>query len=347
MKFVTKLIIEIVVVCLIFSGIVLYREINTKASPIGERVVFQIEQGQSLTSLADQLEERGIIRFSGLFKKYMAYRGVDTKLQPGGYGVEPPITLRKVVDAIANTRQNRDEIHITILPGWTIRDVAQYFEKNEIASAEEVYELLGKSAVRGSMGSLEVEGSKVFKEKPKAVSLEGYLAPETIRFFTDASPEEVLSRFVKHRDEQITDTMWEDIALSGRSFHEILTMASLLEREVKSSEDRALVSDLFWRRYDSGWALQADSTVHYVDGSDGSSVFTSAAQRDIDSPWNTYKYPGLPPGPIAIPTLDSIKAAIYPEKNNYWYFLTTLDTGEVKYASTLQGHNSNVNKYLR
>jgi UPF0755 protein len=116
-------------------------------------------------------------------------------------------------------------------------------------------------------------------------------------------------------------------------------MASLLEREVRSPADKKKVSDLFWRRYAMGWALQADSTVHYVHGKKGD-VFTTSAERKIDSPWNTYKYPGLPIGPISTPSLNAIMAAIYPEKNEYWYFLTTPE-GEVKYAKTLEEHNAN------
>ena len=94
------------------------------------------------------------------------------------------------------------------------------------------------------------------------------------------------------------------------------------------------------------WALQADSTIHYIVGTSGS-VFTSDLDRQVDSLWNTYKYPGLPLGSIGTPSLESIKAAIYPENNDYWYFLTTLDTGKVIYAKTLAEHNINIANYLR
>jgi len=122
-------------------------------------------------------------------------------------------------------------------------------------------------------------------------------------------------------------------------------MASILEREVRSKDDKAIVSDLFWRRYNLNWALQADSTVHYAVRKKGD-VFTTREDRDSVSPWNTYKYPGLPLGPISSPSLGSIMAAIYPEGNNYWYFLTDSD-GAVHYAKNLDEHNQNVQKYLR
>ena len=144
---------------------------------------------------------------------------------------------------------------------------------------------------------------------------------------------------------QFTDEMYNDIIASGRDVNEVMIMASLLEREVRGVEDKKMVADLFWRRYDNNWALQADSTVHFVSGKNGS-VFTTKEDRDSLSPWNTYKYPGLPLGPIAHPSLSSIEAAIYPEKNNYWYFLTDLEGG-VHYGTDLEGHNRNVQKYLR
>lgn len=346
MKFLIKLITWIVALCVIFAIVTLHREINTKVSPIEDRVVFQIEQGQSLTSLSNQLEERGIVRFAGLFAKYMQFRGVDTKMQPGGYGVEPPITLKKVVDVIENTRQNREEMELTLLPGWTLRDIRAYFVEAGLGTEQEVSALLGKSATYGA-GSFKAKDIRILKEKPSNASLEGYLAPETIRFFTDATLEQVVERFVRERDKQITDQMWEDLEASGRNFHQVLTMAGLVQKEVRLPDDKAKVADLFWRRYDAGWGMQADSTVHYIFGSDGSTVFTTAKQRDVDSSWNTYKYNGLPPGPISTPNLAAINAALYPEANSAWYFLTTLDTGAVKYADTLEGHNRNVRIYLR
>jgi len=153
-----------------------------------------------------------------------------------------------------------------------------------------------------------------------------------------------VQKLITERESQFTDQMYADIVKSGHSVFEVLTMASILEREVRDSKDRKLVSDLFWRRYDQNWALQADSTVHYAVGKNGT-VFTTAEDRDSLSPWNTYRYPGLPIGPISTPSLDSIMASIYPQSNEYWYFLTDKD-GVVRYGKTLEEHNLNRQKYL-
>nr|MBP7992627.1 endolytic transglycosylase MltG [Candidatus Magasanikbacteria bacterium] len=208
----------------------------------------------------------------------------------------------------------------------------------------EVYVLLGKPA-EYAIPNISPTKISWIASKPSRVSLEGYLAPDTYSIYNNATLEEVVDKLLTHREDQLLPLMPE-IVKSGRSLHEIMTMAALLEREVRTPKDKAIVADIFWKRHDVNMGLQADSTVHYATAKEGS-VFTSNADRASANPWNTYKYPGLPPGPIATPSLASIEAAIRPTKNDYWYFLTTLDTGEVKYGKTLAEHNANVQKYLR
>lgn len=240
----------------------------------------------------------------------------------------------------------KPEINITIIPGWNLRQVADYLVNQGIASStSDVYKVTGKPAVdyRTTGVTLpKIDDLKILADKPELVSYEGYLAPETYRVFKDASLLDVLKKLTAQRDKQIDELLWQDIKKSGHSFYEILTMASMLEEEVQKPDDKAKVADILWRRYDKNWALQVDSSVHYALDKRGD-VFTKKVERDFDSPWNTYKYPGLPLGPIANPGLDSIKAALYPEKNRYWYFLTVKD-GTVYYAVTLAEHNLNKRK---
>ncbi len=242
----------------------------------------------------------------------------------------------------------REEVTITIIPGWNLRQVADYLVKENIAeNVDAVFSVVGKPAFNYRAFKKEAPhlalDLPVLSDKPEAVSYEGYLAPETYRVYKDASLVEVINKLVKERDAQFTAQMQEDIATSGRSVHDILTMASILEDEVRDDADRAKVADILWRRYDRKWALQVDSSVHYAIDKAGN-VFTTPKERAVDSLWNTYKYPGLPPGPICNPGLPSIMAAIYPEKNGYWYFLSGKD-GKIYYAKTLEEHNLN-KKYL-
>jgi UPF0755 protein len=173
------------------------------------------------------------------------------------------------------------------------------------------------------------------------------LAPETYRVYQNATLEEVFDKLLKQRSKEIFDNYYasSNSKTFNHEFYEVLTMASILEKEVQKFEDKKMVADIFWRRLKIGMALQADSTVHYTLGKEGS-VFTSAKDRQTDSLWNTYKYPGLPPSPICNPGLDSVKAALEPTANNYWYFLTGKD-GVVHYAKTLEEQNLNRFKFLR
>lgn len=221
----------------------------------------------------------------------------------------------------------REEITLTIIPGWNLRDVADYLVKKMVASStSDVF------AITGIPG----------KDKDSA---EGSLAPETIRFFKGASVEDIIKEFEDVRTKQITAEMQAEIKRRKMTVHELLTMASIIEREARTSVDRKIVAGIMWHRIDVGMALQVDSSVHYAVDRTGD-VFTTDKERSIDSLWNTYKHPGLPPGPICMPSVDSIMAALYPEKNSYWYFLTGSD-GKMHYAKDLDAHNANRYKYLK
>ena len=342
-----KLTFIIFLFCVGFGTWFLYSEIYTAEAATSESITFQVEQGESVSALADRLAEEQVIRHAWVFKKYLAWKGIDKDIRFGTFQVEAPITLHRVVESLANP--SVIERTITILPGWNLRDIAEYVEKEGIGTAEELYSLVGEpvlnyKTVGGDAPKIEKD-FEVLQDKLSYVSYEGYLAPETYRVYKDASLEDVVDRLIGHREKQFTDQMYIDIERAGRTVYEVITMASIVEREVRTTESRKKVADIFWRRYDMNWALQADSTVHYVVGTSGS-VFTTREDRDSLSPWNTYKYPGLPLGPISNPSLDSIMATIYPESNDDWYFLTTHE-GEVKYAESLEGHNMNRARYLR
>jgi len=317
-------------------------------------MVFIVEPNESVAALALRLEREQVIRSAWLFRKYLVWKGIDKEIQAGQFTVTAPITLARVV-AVLQARATQEERTITIIPGWDLRDLLEYLEKEGLTQADELFALVGEPARlydppqaavgKDRLAPVFPSDAKVLADHPLTVSYEGYLAPETYRIFSDATLKGIIEKLIGERDQEFTESMSADIEKAKRSVHEVLTVASLVEREVRGKVDRAKVADIFWRRYDAGWALQADSSVHYVAGRKGD-VFTTKKERDADSLWNTYKYPGLPPSPICNPSIESIQAAIYPEKNDYWYFLTTFE-GNVKYARTLDEHNANVGRYLR
>ncbi len=353
-----KLIFFILLFCIGIGYWYVHSEIYSAVSQERDKITFEVKQGETVAILANRLDEEQVIRNPWLFRKYIQWKGVDKDIRFGVFEVTKPITLARVVESLS--KPGVTERTITIIPGWDLRDIAEYMEKEGIGTKDEVYTLLGQPAKQGTSPKVSLDAPlKVVANKPADISFEGYIRPDTFRVYKDASLNDVLVRLIKERDKEFTPELYQDIEnffdrvypdiAKGKyslSVHELLTMASILEREVRSPKDKAMVADLFWRRYMAWIGFNADSTVHYIFGSP-TSVFTTNEERASTNPWNTYKYWGLPPGPIATPSMASIKAALYPEKNEYYYFLTTLDTGEVKYAKTLEEHNQNVQKYLR
>lgn len=334
-------IIPFVLLVLILAAFgVVYDQLFRTDGSLVDPISIELKDGEGVHALVDRLEEQGVIENAAVLRKYLSFKGVDRKIQTGIYTFTPPLSIARIAEVLLHPEKN--EMSITVIPGWDLREITAYFVARGFGTEEEFTALIGKSAIRNKVGSARPESIKKYalaKHIPDTASLEGYLAPETYRVFANASAEQVVEKLFAHRDSQFTEQMYEDIAASKRSVHEIIIMASLLEREVRSPDDRKKVADLFWRRYDMGWALQADSTVHYIVNKKGD-VYTTAKDRQTDSPWNTYKYPGLPEGPISTPSMSSIMAAMYPEKNDAWYFLTTHE-GRVIYAKTLQEHNAN------
>lgn len=340
-----KLLGIIIGICVFIATWHVTGEIYRDEAQDAEAVSFTIQSGESVSALADRLEEEQLIRSSFWFKQYLKWKELDTQVRAGNFTVTAPITVKRVAEALLAPSQ--DEREITILPGWTLREVAAYFEAEGIGTEAEVYAYLGMPAERGIEPQLSFDTlPTVLQDKPAGISLEGYIRPDTFRIFADSTLEEVLQKLVRERDAQFTAEMYEAITKSGRTVHEVMTVASLLEKEVRGAADKAIAADVFWKRYDAGWAMQADSSIHYIHGNTGS-VFTTADMRESLNPYNTYKYPGLPPGPISTPSLTAITAAIYPEDSPYWYFITTLDTGEAIFARDLDEHNRNVQTYLR
>lgn len=242
----------------------------------------------------------------------------------------------------------RPTLTITIIPGWNLRQVADYLIKQGLAKDRaEVFAITGAPAAKGSAASasLVAPNAKILADMPSGVGLEGYLAPETYQVYRDAPLADIIQKVVLERDAQFGSDWYAELDAQRRSVHQALTMASIIEEEVRFDTDRAMVADILWRRIQQNWPLQVDSSIHYLLGSIGT-VYTSDKDRAIDSPWNTYKYPGLPPGPIGNPGIASIQAALYPEKNDYWYFLSD-SQGKIHYAKTLAEQAANSARYLK
>ena len=182
------------------------------------------------------------------------------------------------------------------------------------------------------------------RDKPKHRGLEGYLFADTYRFRPSSSPEEVIIKMLNNFDQQLDDNMRQDIERQGKTIYQIVTMASLLEKEVRSEEDMKIVADIFWRRVKNGQRLESCATLAYILGENKPQY--SYEETRINSPYNTYINSGLPPGPICSPSLKALRAAIYPTSNDYNFFLTRSDNGQTIFSRDFAEHKANKAKYL-
>ena len=245
---------------------------------------------------------------------------------------------------------------IRIPEGWASRDIGQYFEREGQYQSEEFLEIAGFPMVNYQKEKdlpAPVDFSAEFsflEDKPKHYGLEGYLFPDTYRIYASSSVSEVIRKMLTNFDHKLTPKMREDIKAQGRTIYEVITLASIIEKEALlnyrtgDNQDAKIVAGIFMNRLSVGQALQSDATLSYI--YNDKKPAHSGAELEIDSPYNTYKYRGLPPGPICNPGALAIEEAIYPANTKYNYFLTTND-GRIFYAKTYNEHLANKYKYLK
>jgi UPF0755 protein len=334
----------IVILLLALAGIWLWREIQLPKEPGSEsQVVFQIEKGQGLADISANLKKEGLIKSEILFNLFTLVQGVQDKLQAGKYSLSPGMNIPEILKKLTQGETIKEKI--TIIEGWNLKDIANYFkEKGLLKKEEELFQITGAPASNSPQPKDFSEEFEFLKEKPKNLSLEGYLFPDTYEIDLQSSIEEIVKKMLKNFDEKITPDLREEIKKQGKTLHQVLTMASILEKEFKDYKDKQIAAGILWKRLQSGWPLQVDATLTYLTGK--GSLELTKKDLQIDSPYNTYRYYGLPPGPICNPGLDSIKAAIYYKESPYWFYLTTSE-GKTIFSRTLKEHNEARWRYLK
>lgn len=300
-------------------------------SPGGEagKVIFKVEKGQSAETIAGNLVNEGLIENPFIFRLYVFLAVSQYALKTGEYELSPAMSIREIADAMILGGVN--EILITIPEGFSLRQIEE-----RLVSAG-----LAKSGQLISFKYSENTPS-ILSDKPKSSSLEGYLFPDSYRFFKDADLPDIIGKMIGNLDKKLTPDFKLAIKNSGYTTYEILTMASLVEKEIRNEADRSTVAGILWKRLEAKIPLQVDATLIYV--TDRNEIFQ--ADKKINSPYNTYYYRGLPKGPIANPGLSAIKAAIFPKPSPYWYYLSAKD-GATIFSKTLEEHNRNKAIYLK
>ncbi len=319
--------------------IILISSIFSSSNKNIEAKLFTIDKGQTVKEIALNLKKDGLINDSYSFIFYAILSNKYSKMQAGEYLLSSQMSTSKIIDLFANGETAKEKL--TIIEGWDLRDIATYFKDKNIATEEKVYTLTGTptqkdETIKYNYGFL--------SDKPKSLSLEGYLFPDTYYIDKTDNLDSIINKMLTNFDNKLTPGLRAEIKNQKKTVFEIVTMASIIEKEVRTLKDKKIVSGILWKRMNSGMRLQVDASILYAENKVGLKIYTKDTQ--VDSPYNTYKVDGLPLGPISNPGMDSIMAAIYPTKTDYLYYLSSPD-GITHWARTLEEHNYNKNKYLK
>lgn len=310
--------------------VVFWWQIRTPLDSIsGKTVIFKVEKGNSAKTVAVNLKKAELIKSSFKFRFYVFLSLSQYDLKPGEYELSPKMSIRDIADTLVLGGVN--EILLTIPEGFSLKQIEARLVAAKLVKSGEIvnYKFIA-------------DIPPILSDKPKFASLEGYLFPDTYRFFKDALLSDVVSKMIANFDAKLTSDLRAAIVSSGHGIYEIITMASLIEKEVKSDVDREIVSGILWKRLGAGVPLQVDATLVYITGR--KEIFD--ADKKINSSYNTYYYRGLPKGPIASPGLSAIRAAIFPKASSYWYYLSAKD-GKTIFSKTLEEHLRNKAIYLK
>ena len=259
------------------------------------------------------LKEKGLIQYRGLFSLFSSLTHGKNKIIAGSFTLNTDMDYRALISGMSWSSSSKAKVNVTIPEGYTVAQIFQLLEDSNVASVEDLNEMAADHDYAFSF----------LQDIPLGdpSRLEGYLFPDTYEFTTPHSALYVINKMLVRFDEVFTDEMRAQVEKSGKTIHEVLTVASLIERETDGTDQKRIASVIYNRLNDptaeTVGLLQIDATLTYINGG----RVPVEADKQIDSPYNTYKYKGLPPGPIASPGLKAIQAAMDPEKTSYFYYV--------------------------
>lgn len=293
---------------------------------------FEVAQGENVFSLARRLEGAGLVSSRYTFMWQMARKQKTHNLVAGTYSLSGNLTVAEIGLMITEGKVIPRDIRITFPEGWNSKKMAQRLSANDLPGAEFL----------GIVQKPNLELRKQFdflSDMPTDASLEGFLFPDTYFFDPEASAEIIVEKLLTNFGKKFDTSLRTALQEQKRSVYATLTLASIVENEVKTEADRKMVADIFSRRIAIGQALESCATLQYILGVDRAQ-YTYAETR-TESPYNTYLHSGLPPGPISNPGLMSLRSTLFSQPNPYFYFLNDPKTGETIFSITYEDHLKN------
>jgi UPF0755 protein len=297
------------------------------------RITFRVEKEEKVKSIAKRLVEEEIIPSDWAFYKYVKRNDVGPLIEAGKFILKKSYTIPEIADFLTSART--DEISVTIREGLTLKQVDKYLAEEEI---------LEEGEFLNCIKTCEFSGYFFLEAQENKTNLEGYLFADT--YFLDpesTDAHDIIEKMLINFETKLSSQIRSDIAASGKSIHEIITMASLIEKESRNEEEKGVISGILWKRLEIGMPLGVDATVRYATGKWTEPL--SYDDLEIDSPYNTRNRRGLPPNPISNFSLESLQAAVNYQESPYLFYLHS-DDGQIHYAETNEQHNENKRKFL-
>ena len=331
-----------------------------------QTVRFTIESGDSISEIGENLENAQLLRNRTVFRYLVQFMGVTDKISYGTFNLSPSMDVNAIITELSSGSQNAERT-ITIIPGWTVEDIADYlYEEGAIQSREEFLTLCRDAAPFAEMSYPIKLAQDLGTLSGRKYQLEGYLAPDTYRVFRNASAQQIVNTLVEQTNTVIDEVYYSDSIQyeidpetgeyrevvryrnDDLTLDEIIILASMIEKEAASTEDYGRVSAVFTNRMNAGMRLESDPTATYLLGID--KLALSNEETSAVNNYNTYVIDGLPIGPICNPSAAAMEAALYPDveyvDEGYLYFCAKEPTsGELAFAKTLEEHEANVAKY--
>jgi len=311
---------------------------------------FEIAPGSTARAIGEQLAAAGLIGDATLFEAYVRVQGIAERLEAGTYYLHPAMTLVEIAAALQDSRAA--SIRVTVPEGWRLEQIADFLRDRQIPIDSEEYR---RRVLTGDLTGVDVSRYPFLNSRPAGTSLEGYLFPSTFELPAEGATElDLLARQLDAFLAQVVPVYTGAVEQgeTALDLYAVLTLASIVEREAVVPAERPAIAAVYLNRLAAGIKLEADPTVQYAMGYQPATgqwwktpVFLEE-YSGVNSPYNTYLYQGIPPGPIASPGLDSIRAVLNPDEHNYFYFVATPDgSGAHVFAETFDEHLLNVQRY--